>query len=101
MIIKAICFDADGVVVNPQMQFSRHLEKAHGISPQMTQTFFSGVFNDCLVGKANLEDVLPAFLKEWDWKDSVGEFINAWLLADHVIDMHLINMIQRLRQDGY
>jgi hypothetical protein len=48
VIIKAICFDADGVVVNPQMQFSKYLERERGISPQMTQGFFHGVFNDCL-----------------------------------------------------
>lgn len=99
MKIKAICFDADGVIVNPQMQFSKHLKEKHGISPQMTQGFFRGVFNDCLVGKASLEDVLPAFLQEWGWKDSVSEFINIWLLKDHVIDTRLMNMIQRLRRN--
>ncbi|RPJ29627.1 MAG: hypothetical protein EHM33_00145 [Chloroflexi bacterium] len=100
MTIKAICFDADGVVVNPQMQFSKHLKKEHGISPEMTQSFFHGVFNDCLVGKADLEDVLPAFLRDWNWKGSVNEFIDTWLLTDHVVDVRIINMIQRLRQNG-
>jgi FMN phosphatase YigB (HAD superfamily) len=99
MTIQAICFDADGVVVNPQMQFSKHLE-AHGISPQMTQEFFRGVFNDCLVGKTNLAEVLPPFLKDWGWKDSVSEFIDTWLLKDHVIDACLMNVVQRLRQNG-
>lgn len=100
MTIKAICFDADGVVVNPQMQFSKHLKEKHAISPQMTQGFFRGVFNDCLVGKANLEDVLPAFLRDWGWQASVDEFIHTWLLVDHVIDMHLMNRVQRLRRAG-
>lgn len=98
--IQAVCFDADGVVVNPQMQFSRHLKEEHGISPEMTQGFFRGVFNDCLVGKANLEEVLPAFLRDWGWKHSVDEFIHTWLLKDHVIDMRVINMAQRLRRAG-
>jgi putative hydrolase of the HAD superfamily len=98
MTIKAICFDADGVVVNPQMQFSRHLQEKYGISPEMTQGFFHGVFNDCLVGRAHLEDVLPAFLKDWGWNDSVGEFIDLWLRTDHVIDAQLIQMIQHLRR---
>jgi hypothetical protein len=61
--IKAICFDADGVVVNPQKQFSKFLEREHSISPVMTQDFFHGVFNDCLVGKAKLEEELPSFIK--------------------------------------
>jgi putative hydrolase of the HAD superfamily len=96
--IKAICFDADGVVVNPQLQFSRHLEREHGISPEMTRSFFRGVFNDCLVGRANLKDVLPTFLRDWGWKGSVDEFINTWLLTDHVVDIRLIDVIQGLRR---
>lgn len=98
--IRTICFDADGVIVNPQMQFSKHLQKEYGISPEMTRNFFNGVFNDCLVGQADLKDVLPVFLKDWGWKNSVDEFIRAWLLTDHVIDMRLMNTIQHLRRAG-
>jgi putative hydrolase of the HAD superfamily len=100
MVIKAICFDADGVVVYPQMQFSKYLNEEHGISPEMTGTFFRGVFNDCLVGKANLSEVLPTYLEEWNWRGSVEEFIATWLKRDHVIDVRLLNAIQRLRQNG-
>ena len=100
MVIKAICFDADGVVVYPQMQFSKYLKEEHGISPEMTRSFFHGVFNDCLIGKANLSDVLPTYLQEWNWKSSVEEFIATWLQRDHVIDVRLLNAIQRLRQNG-
>ena len=99
-VIKAICFDADGVVVYPQMQFSKHLGEQHGISPEMTRSFFHGVFNDCLVGKANLSKVLPTYLQDWNWKGSVDEFIATWLTLDHVVDVRLINLIQRLRQNG-
>ena len=98
--IKAICFDADGVVVNLQMQFSKLLKEEHGISPEMTRSFFRGVFNDCLVGKANLRDVLPPFLNEWGWKGSVDEFIDTWLLTDHVLDGRIITAIQNLRRNG-
>lgn len=100
MAIKAICFDADGVVVYPQKQFSKYLREAHGISPEMTRAFFQGIFNDCLLGKANLSAVLPPYLQEWGWKGSVDEFIAAWLKHDHVIDHRLMRVIQRLRQNG-
>ena len=99
VVIKAICFDADGVVVYPQKQFSKHLKEEHGISPEMTRSFFGGVFNDCLVGTANLSDVLPPYLKDWKWKGSTDEFITTWLKFDHVVDVRVIDMIQRLRQN--
>jgi putative hydrolase of the HAD superfamily len=97
--IKAICFDADGVVVYPQKQFSKHLKEEHGIPPEMTRSFFDGVFNDCLVGKANLNDVLPTYLQDWKWKGSTEEFIATWLKFDHVVDIRVIAAIQHLRQN--
>lgn len=100
MVIQAICFDADGVVVYPQMQFSKYLNEKHGISPEMTRSFFRGIFNDCLVGKANLNEVLPAYLKDWNWKGSVDQFIATWLECDHVVDTRLIYVIQQLRKNG-
>ena len=100
MIIKAICFDADGVVVYPQMQFSKYLQQEHNIVPEMTRNFFGGIFNNCLVGKANLSEILPAFLQDWKWKGSVEEFIATWLERDDVVDPRLMNKIQSLRQKG-
>lgn len=100
MTIQAVCFDADGVVVNPQMQFSKYLKREHGISPEMTRGFFNGVFNDCLVGKADLKEVLPAYLIDWGWKGGVDEFVRTWLQTDHVIDSRLMRAIQNLRQKG-
>jgi putative hydrolase of the HAD superfamily len=73
----------------------------YGISPEMTKPFFEGVFNDCLTGKADLKDVLPAFLKDWAWKASVDEFIQTWLRKDHVVDARLVEVIQRLRRLGW
>lgn len=99
-MIKAICFDADGVVVNPQKQFSRYLESEHGITPQMTGAFFRGEFNDCLLGRAELGEVLPPYLRAWNWNGSVEGFIATWLQRDHVIDYRLVDAIQRLRQNG-
>ncbi len=101
IVIKAICFDADGVVVYPQMQFSKYLNEEHSISPEMTQSFFHGVFNECLLGKADLKDVLPAYLKAWKWSGSVDQFIATWLERDHVVDTRLINSIQHLRKKGF
>jgi putative hydrolase of the HAD superfamily len=97
--IRAICFDADGVVVHPQKQFSKYLKEKYGISPDMTRSFFGGVFNDCLTGKANLNEVLPTYLQDWKWTGSPEEFIATWLKLDHVVDPRLIGMIQCLRQN--
>lgn len=98
--IRAILFDADGVVINPMLQFSRVLEREYGITPDMTRGFFSGIFTACLAGRAELREVLPPFLAEWCWSGSVDEFIRAWLVADDHPDRALLAAIQDLRRAG-
>ena len=100
MTIKAVLFDADGVVINPAMQFAKYLLTTHGITPEMTRPFFNGVFIDCLLGKADLKAVLPPFLAEWQWHASVDVFVDTWMAEDGHADQHVINAVQRLRSMG-
>jgi putative hydrolase of the HAD superfamily len=100
LTIQAICFDADGVIVNPMLQFARRLAEEYGITRETTRGFFTGPFNDCLTGKARLQDNLPPFLDRWGWPGSVDAFIHEWLVTDHVVDRRLMTVIQRLRREG-
>ena len=100
MNIRVVCFDADGVLVNPQMQFSRLLREKYAITPEMTRPFFNGIFNDCLEGRADLAQELPNFFPGWGWQDSADSFIRTWLEADHVVDARLVQKIQWLRRQG-
>jgi putative hydrolase of the HAD superfamily len=98
--IKAVLFDADGVVINPRMQFSRFLAEVFEIPPQMTRGFFTGVFNDCLTGRADLLAVLPPYLEEWGWPGDTADFLRLWMAKDDCPDLRLLAHIQRLRADG-
>lgn len=100
MKIQAICYDADGVMVNPQLQFSKLLKSTYGITPQKTREFFNGIFNECLTGGEDLAAVLPPFLVDWGWRGTVKEFIDLWLATDHVIDRQLMDHAQSLRRAG-
>ncbi len=95
-----LCFDADGVVVNPKKQFSIFREKQYGMTPEMTEPFFNGVFLDCLKGKTDLLDVLPSYLQAWHWQESTREFIRVWHETEHVIDERLMLFIQKMRRQG-
>jgi len=98
--IEAILFDADGVIIFP-WRFARYLEQQHGITRAMTRDFFRGVFEECLIGKADLKQVLPPFLLEWSWRKSVDDFVTTWLEVENAADERLIEVIQTLRQTGY
>lgn len=98
-MIKAVLFDADGVMINGPM-FSEHMARDYGITHDDTRTFFTGVFKDCVTGKVDLKEVLPPYLKEWGWQNSVDDFIEYWHSTEHIINQELVAYIQNLRNRG-
>jgi putative hydrolase of the HAD superfamily len=99
MPIRAVIFDADGVLIFP-WRFAQYLEREHGITPGMTRGFFRGIFEDCLTGKADLKDVLPPFLSQWGWEGTVDGFVKTWLEVEDAVDERLVKVIRALRQSG-
>ena len=99
MAIKSILFDADGVVINSEM-FSSKYQKEFGISPEEFLDFFNGEFNDCIVGKADLTELIKPWLSKWKWKGTVEEFLKFWFEAENNLDDGMIDMIKKLREKG-
>jgi len=97
--IQAVIYDADGVVIHP-WRFARYLEREHAITPEMTRAFFRTTFEGCLVGRADIKDVLSPFLYEWGWRGSLGEFLATWFEVEDAADERVINVIHGLRQSG-
>ena len=53
-----LLLDGDGVVISPPYLFASYLERELGLTRDHTSPFFSGVFRDCLVGRADLKQVI-------------------------------------------
>ncbi len=101
MTIQAIVLDADGVVVAASAsQFDEHLHRSHGIAPAITREFFQGVFQDCLIGKADLRKVLPPFLQESRLARSLDDFLNEWFELQSTVDHAVIQIVRQLRESG-
>lgn len=100
MDIKAIVFDADGVVINSPDYFSIQYEKELGVSNDIIQPFFKGRFRDCVVGKADLKEELALLLDDWEWKGSPESLMKYWFKAEHYIDERVVNEIKMLKQRG-
>jgi putative hydrolase of the HAD superfamily len=99
--LKAIIFDADGVVINPKMQFAKYLDEKLGITREITACFFNRDFQKCLAGQKDLKKCLAPFVKKWKFQGSVDDFVKIWLKKDDQIDFKLLAEIEKLKKLGY
>jgi putative hydrolase of the HAD superfamily len=100
MPIRALVFDADGVVVQPPFRFMAYLERAHSLTPEHTRPFFHGSFRDCLVGRADLQLALLPFLADWGWSHDVDAFLQVWFDEENTVEPGLMATIDELRRRG-
>lgn len=97
--VRFAIFDADGVVTSSK-KFAEDLERDFGIKPEALLPFFQGPFQDVLIGKADLKDVLEPYLKEWGWKKTVDEFVEYWFRSEDIVNTVVTDEISRLRESG-
>lgn len=99
-MIKAILFDADGVLIQAE-RFSLQLERDFNISTEQTLPFFKGIFQDCLINKSDLKKELVPYLKDWRWSKSVDEFLDYWFKSEHKIEQPVVDLIQQLKRASF
>lgn len=99
-MIKVIIFDADGVLVHGKRKFDVTLAEKHGISLEKTYPFFTGPFQKCLVGDADLKKVILPYLKKWGWDRGVDVLLDYWFSLESRTDKELIQYIKKMRQKG-
>ena len=99
-MIKVIIFDADGVLVHGNRRFSITLAEKHGISLETTLPFFTGPFQECLVGNLDLKEVILPYLDTWGWDKGVDMLLDYWFSLESATDKELIEYIKTLRGEG-
>lgn len=96
---KIMIFDADGMVVQGDM-FTVPLQRDFGISPDALQPFFSGPFQECLIGKADLKETILPYIHKIEWTKSVDDFLTYWFNAENNVDQRIITDIKNLQERG-
>ncbi len=100
MKYKVVLFDADGVTINHSTMFSDELETDYGIAKATTHDFFFGVFQQCMIGKADLKEELEKVIASWDWKGTVDELVAYWFSKGDEFDQKILDLVSRLRAEG-
>lgn len=96
--IRAIAFDIDGVLIN--VKFPSVLPTALGVSASETNQFFAGPFSDCLLGRADLRELLPPYLTQWGWNRSLDDFLAFWFEVESQVHQPTLALAERLRTGG-
>ena len=100
MKYKAIFFDADGVLVKNRHLFSEQLEKDFGIKKEIMTPFFTGVYSQCSLGKADLKKELTKVVDDWGWKGTVDELLAYWFSVGTEIEKDVVGFIKELKEQG-
>lgn len=98
-MITTLILDADGVLINGE-RFSDVCARDLDGDPEKYREFFTTIFQECLVGKADLKDSIAPYLPSFGWNGTVDEFLDYWFKAEHSLNEEFMEYVQKLRQSG-
>jgi len=95
-----IAFDVDGVLVRASDEngyyWQQELAHDFGIDMDEVARFFETDWDACILGQADLDDVLPPYLERWGYAGGVHDFLGYWFAHDCRLDTDLLDAIDRL-----
>lgn len=95
--LKAIIFDADGMLIPNKRIFSIRYQEKYNISYDVMLSFFEGPFQKCVVGSADLKEEIKPYLKKWKWDKSIDELLKFWFEAEKKLDDRIVKLIENLK----
>lgn len=99
-MIKAILFDADGVLLKKHEYFSKYYSEKYHLPHELMSPFFRGMFIRCQQGKADLKKELEPYVPQWKWQKSIDEFVEYWFRTDVELDPAMVAIVDEIRAKG-
>ncbi len=102
-MIKAILFDADGVVLKKYKEYfvSQFFAREYKAPADEINAFFENDFRACQRGKLDLKEQLTKHLPGWNWPNGVDAFLEYWFTSDAAIDPEVMKEVEKLREKGF
>lgn len=97
---KVVICDVDGVLLCPKEPFSWTYARANGLDRQGFTAFFWGEFQEALIDKADLKDLITKHNHTWQWDGPVDELLEQWFETEYIPNKPLLDQINRLRTNG-
>lgn len=94
--MKHILFDTDGVIVDSTMWSHEYSQKSW-ISTDVMIPFFRWVFQDCLIGKADLKESIAPYLREWWWKEDPQKYLDSCFAYENHVNKAVIEKVRVYR----
>ena len=97
---KAYLFDGDGVLIRPPRLFSEVYEERHGLRSGSLQPFYDESFQQAIVGKADLKELIERRRDLWCGDEDVQTLLKDWFTAESYVDDRLVSLIQKIKSQG-
>lgn len=107
--IKAIIFDADGVLFKAHDKsgnylWSRRIKEDLGMTSKHFSLIFSDKWESIIRGKIKLDDHLHAIFQEKSFKElgiTPEQYIQYWLTHDHHVNQGMLDFVKSLKIPSY
>jgi len=97
---KIYLFDINGVIIFENEPFSYIYAEQVGLPKKITEAFFNGIFQKCLIGEADLKKEIAKYLPEWKWTESVDKYLDLWFSSESKINKNMYEVVEQLHKQG-
>ena len=99
-MMKAILFDADGVLTLPEDIFSNTYTKSYGLDYEPFSHFFINEWPDFVTGKRDLRQHIKDNPDLWKWNGTADELLEYWFKSEDIQNNELLEIIKTIRMSG-
>ncbi|MCA9333150.1 HAD hydrolase-like protein [Candidatus Saccharibacteria bacterium] len=100
MKYKVAIFDADGVLTIPKELFSEQYVRNHGGDLNQLSGFFKNDFQNAIIGKADLKELIAEYHDVWQWNGSPDELLSMWFRNENIQNKPMLELVATVRNAG-